>query len=84
MVRCPLIRTLALADARLSPVKSTAVYADLQLNDVERTQSGEYATSSLAAHVNTPAVNMLIVRTYLHRARECPKAVFGQLAVRTN
>lgn len=58
------------ADVRLAPVKSTAVYADLQLEDVERTQSGEYATASLARHVNTPAVNMLVVRTYLHRASE--------------
>ncbi len=54
--------------ARLSPVKSTAVYADLQLSEVETTSTGEYATSSLARHVNTPAVNLLIVRTYLHRA----------------
>lgn len=65
------------ADPRLAPVKSTAVYPDLQLHDVERTQSGEYATSSLAQHVNTPAVNMLIVRTYLHRARE--SYWYGQL-----
>lgn len=58
------------ANNRLSPVKSTAVYADLQLGEVEMTPTGEYATASLAQHVNTPSVNLLIVRTYLHRAGE--------------
>ncbi|KLT45993.1 P-loop containing nucleoside triphosphate hydrolase protein [Cutaneotrichosporon oleaginosum] len=59
-----------LEEGWLSPVKSTAVYADLQLGDVETTSTGEYATASLANHVNTPAVNLLIVRTYLHRAAD--------------
>ncbi|GMK56632.1 hypothetical protein CspeluHIS016_0304720 [Cutaneotrichosporon spelunceum] len=59
-----------LEEGWLSPVKSTAVYADLQLGDVETTSTGEYATASLASHVNTPVVNLLIVRTYLHRAAD--------------
>ncbi|BEI90319.1 uncharacterized protein CcaverHIS019_0303890 [Cutaneotrichosporon cavernicola] len=59
-----------LEEGWLSPVKSTAVYADLQLGDVETTSTGEYATASLASHVNTPAVNLLVVRTYLHRAAD--------------
>ncbi|BEJ13358.1 hypothetical protein CspHIS471_0305320 [Cutaneotrichosporon sp. HIS471] len=59
-----------LEEGWLSPVKSTAVYADLQLSDVETTSTGEYATASLASHVNTPAVNLLVVRTYLHRAAD--------------
>lgn len=53
----------------LSPVKSTAVYADLDLDDVAIT-AGDYRTSSLATHVNRPEINTLIVRTWLYRAKE--------------
>jgi len=56
------------ADNRLSPVKATAVYADLNLDDVSVTTKGDYNATSLAAHVNTDATNSLIVRTWLHRA----------------
>ncbi|KAL1410248.1 putative ATP-dependent helicase IRC3 [Vanrija albida] len=57
-----------LSEGWLSPVKSTAVFADIDLEDVELNSSGEYKTTSLAHHVNTPEINQLVVRTYLHRA----------------
>lgn len=53
---------------RLSPAKSTTVRCDLHLDEVKISASGDYNTSSLAPHVNTPTINDLIVRTYLHRA----------------
>ena len=53
---------------RLSPARSTTVQCDLHLDQVEVNAIGDYKTTSLAFHVNTPSVNELIVRTYLHRA----------------
>lgn len=32
--------------------------------------SGEYIASSLADRINTPAVNSLVVRSYLHKAQD--------------
>lgn len=58
-----------LEDGWLSPVKSTAVYADLDLEEVA-VSAGDYRTSSLAKHVNKPELNSLIVRTWLYRAKE--------------
>lgn len=43
---------------------------DLHLDNVETNAIGDYKTSSLAHQVNTPTVNDLIVRTYLHRAAD--------------
>ncbi|KAL7419799.1 putative ATP-dependent helicase IRC3 [Cryptotrichosporon argae] len=54
----------------LAPVISTSVYADLDLASVEVGNTGDFKTSSLAQHVNTPALNDLVLRTYLHRAAD--------------
>lgn len=55
-------------DHRLSPVKSTTVHCDLHLDEVETSETGDFKTASLGPHINTPTINDLIVRTYLHRA----------------
>jgi ATP-dependent helicase IRC3 len=55
---------------RLAPAKWTTVKADLDLSTVEVSSTGDYSTNSLAAHLDTPLVNQLIVRTYLHLASE--------------
>lgn len=59
-----------LSSFRLSPAKSTSVLADLDLGTVDLNHGGDYSTASLARHVDTPTVNDLIVRTYLHRAED--------------
>jgi ATP-dependent helicase IRC3 len=53
---------------RLSPARSTTIQCDLHLDQVEVSSTGDFKTSSLAPHVNTPIINDLIVRSYLHRA----------------
>jgi ATP-dependent helicase IRC3 len=53
---------------RLSPARSTTIQCDLHLDQVEVSAAGDFKTSSLAPHVNTPTINDLIVRSYLHRA----------------
>jgi len=57
-----------LLNARLSPARSTTIQCDLHLDQVEVNSTGDFRTSSLAPHVNTPAISDLIVRSYLHRA----------------
>ncbi|KAK8861366.1 hypothetical protein IAR55_002185 [Kwoniella newhampshirensis] len=59
-----------LEEGWLAPAKSTTVKTDLELGDVEINENGDFKTSSLASKVNTPEINELIVRTYLHRAAE--------------
>jgi ATP-dependent helicase IRC3 len=52
---------------RLSPARSVTLQCDLHLDQVELSTSGDFKVSSLSPHVNTTAINDLIVRTYLHR-----------------
>jgi ATP-dependent helicase IRC3 len=54
--------------ARLSPARSVTVKCDLHLDEVEVNASGDFKIASLSPHVNTSAINELLVRTYLHRA----------------
>lgn len=61
---------LMLKEGWLSPVKSTAVYADLDLETVNTNGTGDFNANSLAKHVNTEATNLLLVRTWLHQASE--------------
>ena len=55
---------------RLSPAKSTTVRTDLHLDKVPTSSSGEFSTPSLSEHLNTPQINQLVVRTYLHLAED--------------
>ncbi|TYJ54631.1 hypothetical protein B9479_004665 [Cryptococcus floricola] len=59
-----------LKDGWLAPAKMTTVKANLQLEDVELNQQGDFKSSSLARKVDTPEVNDLLLATYLTRARE--------------
>lgn len=57
--------------ARLSPTLFTAVQYDLDLPSLPTSSAtGDFLTSSLAARVNTSAVNDLVVRSYLHKAAD--------------
>ncbi|ADV25374.1 DEAD box family helicase [Cryptococcus gattii E566] len=58
-----------LSEKHLTQAKLTTVKADLELDEVE-TSSGDFKNAALARKVNTPEINELIVRTYLHRASE--------------
>ncbi|ODO09276.1 hypothetical protein I350_02876 [Cryptococcus amylolentus CBS 6273] len=59
-----------LKDGWLAPAKMTTVKANLQLDDVELNQQGDFKSSSLARKVDTPEINDLLLATYLTRARE--------------
>lgn len=57
----------------LAPARFTTVKANLDLSNVTVTGStDDFSATSLAAVMNTPAVNSLIVGVYLDRARKCP------------
>ena len=68
MVSAKVLKVEAWLTSRLSPARSITVKCDLHLDEVEVNSTGDFKTSSLAPHVNTPAINDLIVRSYLHRA----------------
>ena len=56
---------------RLAQARFTAVEYDLDLPSLPTsTSTGDFIASSLAARVNTDAVNSLIVRSYLHKAAD--------------
>ncbi|WVQ73832.1 hypothetical protein IAR50_003413 [Cryptococcus sp. DSM 104548] len=59
-----------LNDGWLAPAKMTTVKADLQLQDVELNQQGDFKSSALARKVDTPEINDLILGTYLTRAKD--------------
>ncbi|KAJ3551023.1 hypothetical protein NMY22_g50 [Coprinellus aureogranulatus] len=52
----------------LCGVRLTSVKVSLDLNKVVLNANGDFATSSLARVMNTPAMNDLVVRTWLDRA----------------
>ncbi len=54
----------------MSPASFVAVNCALDLGSVRLTRDGDYSTASLVSKVNTPEINELVVRTYLHRASE--------------
>lgn len=56
---------------RLSPTRFTAVQYDLDLPSLPTSSTtGDFIASSLAARINTSAVNDLVVRSYLHKAAD--------------
>ena len=56
-------------DCRLCDVRFTSVHARLKLNEVTvNTKTGDFNAASLARVINTPTVNDLVVKTWLHRA----------------
>ncbi|KAI5836220.1 P-loop containing nucleoside triphosphate hydrolase protein [Schizophyllum commune Tattone D] len=53
----------------LCDVRFTSVHARLKLNEVTvNTKTGDFNAASLARVINTPTVNDLVVKTWLHRA----------------
>jgi ATP-dependent helicase IRC3 len=53
----------------LAPARFTTVKADLDLSNVTvNASSRDFSPKSLAAVMNTPAVNELVVKVYLDRA----------------
>ncbi|KAL1748461.1 P-loop containing nucleoside triphosphate hydrolase protein, partial [Schizophyllum fasciatum] len=55
----------------LCDVRFTSVHARLKLNEVTvNARSGDFNAASLARVINTPTVNDLVVRTWLHRAAQ--------------
>ncbi|ORX36359.1 P-loop containing nucleoside triphosphate hydrolase protein [Kockovaella imperatae] len=60
---------LMLEEGWLCPAKLTTIEADLSLGDVEvNPKSGDFSTTALARHLDTPEVRDLVLRTYLHKA----------------
>lgn len=51
---------------RLSPAKATTVKVDLDLGNVKTNPTGDFNLSELAAKMDTPQTNQLIVRSYQH------------------
>lgn len=56
-------------DNWLCPVRFTSIRSDLDLSSVKvSAASGDFLPKSLASHANTPAINRLIVRSWLDKA----------------
>lgn len=72
-----------LSEKHLTQAKLTIVKADLELDEVE-TSSGDFKNATLARKVNTPEINELIVRTYLHRAcKSYPRSLSYDLSIQS-
>lgn len=55
----------------LCPVRFTSIKSNLDLSDVKvSSNSGDFLPTSLADYTNTPAINRLIVRSWLDRASD--------------
>jgi len=66
--------TLAYPPCRLCDLRTTSVEVSIGLDKVDKNQTGDFVSTSLARVMNTPSMNKTIVRTWLDRAGKFPAA----------